>query len=121
MQGSPFGWGRLVLVVDPEGPISAGRLVLVVDPEGPISAGRRRALGVTNSRGDSRPGGGCVEEGAGGLASSRWVSMVSGSDEGTWRAADQGGWRGAAGAAASASGASGALWGVRIGRAVQSL
>ena len=29
----------------------------MVDPEGPMSAGRRGALGVANSRGDSRPGG----------------------------------------------------------------
>ena len=41
-----------------------------VDPEGPMSAARRGALGVANSRGDSRPGGGSVEEGAGGPASS---------------------------------------------------
>ena len=53
--GSPLGWGRPVLVVD---------------PEGPMRAGRRGALGVANSRGDSRTGGGGVEEGAGGPASS---------------------------------------------------
>ena len=47
--GSPSGWGRPVLVVD---------------PERPMSAGRRGALGVTNSRGDSRPEGGDVEAGA---------------------------------------------------------
>ena len=29
----------------------------MVDPEGPLSAGRRGALGVANSRRDSRPGG----------------------------------------------------------------
>ena len=65
-------------------PIEWGRPVLVVDPEGPIKAGRRGAFGVADSRGDSRPGGGGVEEGAGGLAWSGWVSMVSGSEEGSW-------------------------------------
>ena len=35
-----------------------------------MSAGRRGALGVANSRGDSRPGGGDVKERARGLASS---------------------------------------------------
>ena len=64
-----------------------GRPVLVVDPEGPMSAGRRGALEVENSRGDSRPGGGGVEEGAGSLAPSGWVFMASGSVEGSWRTA----------------------------------
>ena len=58
----------------------------MADPEGPMSARPRGALGVANSRGDSRPGGG-VEEGVEGLASSGWVSMASGSDEGSWRTA----------------------------------
>ena len=52
--GSPSGWGRPALVVD---------------PEGPMSSGRRGAIGVANSRGDSRPGGGGVEERAEGPAS----------------------------------------------------
>ena len=30
----------------------------MVDPEEPMRAGQRGALGVANSRGDSRPGGG---------------------------------------------------------------
>ena len=64
-----------------------GRAVLVVDPEGPISTGRRGALQVANSRGDSRSRGGGVEEGAGGLASSGWVSMAFGSNEDSWQTA----------------------------------
>ena len=59
----------------------------MVDPEGPISAGWRGALGVLNSRGDSRPGGRDVEKGAGGLAWSGWVSIASGSAEGRCRVA----------------------------------
>ena len=54
-------------------------------PEGPMSVGRRGALGVANSRGDSRPGEGWVEKGMGGLVSSGWVSMASGSEEGSCR------------------------------------
>ena len=86
-----------------------------------MSAGRRGALGVANSRGDSRPGGGGVEEGAGGLASSDWVSMASGSDEGSCRMAGNDGRRGAAEAASPASGAAGALLGGGMERPVQSL
>ena len=37
-----------------------GRPVLVVDPEGPMRAGRRAALGVGNSRRNSRTAGGGV-------------------------------------------------------------
>ena len=44
---------------------------------GTMSAGRRRALGVVNSEGDSRPEGGGVEEHASSLESSGWVSMAS--------------------------------------------
>ena len=92
---------------------------------GPISAGRRGALGVANCEGDSRPGGGGVEERASGLELSGWVSMASGSEESKGWAAGWGwGGEGRCGAAGADVSASGMLRGLRGGgtsRAVQSL
>ena len=52
-----------------------------------MSAGRRGLIGVANSRGDSRPGGGGVEEGVGRPVWSGIMSTVSGSVEGSGRVA----------------------------------
>ena len=50
---------------------------------------RRAKRGPWSSKlqGGLKAWGGGVEQGAGGLASSGWVSMASGSVEGSWRAA----------------------------------
>ena len=76
---------------------------------------------MVNSKGDSRPKGGGVEEFAGCLQSSGWVSMGSGSKGSKGWAAGYGGrWR-AAEAVASASGPSGGLQVGGTRRAMQSL
>ena len=49
---------------------------MVIDPQGPVRAGRTGALGVVNSKGDSRPGAGCVRMGGGSHDSSCSVSIV---------------------------------------------
>ena len=83
-----------------------------------MSAGGR-ALRVAKSRRDSRPGWGGVEAKAHGPASSGWVSMASGSVDGSWRAAVWAKLPGAVGAAASASGALGTMRGRGTRRAMQ--